>query len=187
MCQRGESPAPGQGAISPVPYFGVLITVYLGWGWVNSLAGWGGHWTFSWRGRLSLLVANLLPNSSQASGFRLELHHQLSWVSRSKTADGETSQPSQLHEPFPPNKSLYIIGFRMEETYVYLWLIHVDVWQKSTRYCKAIILQLKKKKKNKAKIRISLLLVLFFWRALTNPSPYCHTVHLSFLAALSST
>ena len=143
MCQRGESPAPGQGAISPVPYFGVLITVYLGWGWVNSLAGWGGHWTFSWRGRLSLLVANLLPNSSQASGFRLELHHQLSWVSRSKTADGETSQPSQLHEPFPPNKSLYIIGFRMEETYVYLWLIHVDVWQKSTRYCKAIILQLK--------------------------------------------
>ena len=23
------------------------------------------------------------------------------------------------------------------------WLIHVDVWQKSTQYCKAIILQLK--------------------------------------------
>ena len=33
----------------------------------------------------------------------------------------------------------------MEETYVYLWLIHVDVWQKSTQPCKAIILQLKKK------------------------------------------
>ena len=30
-----------------------------------------------------------------------------------------------------------------EETYVYLWLIHVDVWQKPTQYCKAIILQLK--------------------------------------------
>ena len=28
-------------------------------------------------------------------------------------------------------------------SYVYLWLIHVDVWQKPTRYCKAIILQLK--------------------------------------------
>ena len=27
--------------------------------------------------------------------------------------------------------------------YVYLWLIHVDVWQKPTHYCKAIILQLK--------------------------------------------
>ena len=27
--------------------------------------------------------------------------------------------------------------------YTYLWLIHVDVWQKPTPYCKAIILQLK--------------------------------------------
>ena len=27
--------------------------------------------------------------------------------------------------------------------YVYLWLIHVDVWQKPTQYCKVIILQLK--------------------------------------------
>ena len=26
---------------------------------------------------------------------------------------------------------------------VYLWLIHVDLWQKPTQYCKAIILQLK--------------------------------------------
>ena len=25
-------------------------------------------------------------------------------------------------------------------TYVCLWLIHVDVWQKQTQYCKAIIL-----------------------------------------------
>ena len=30
----------------------------------------------------------------------------------------------------------------MEATY--LWLIHVDVWQKPTQYCKAIILQFKK-------------------------------------------
>ena len=29
------------------------------------------------------------------------------------------------------------------ETYVYLWLIHDDVWQKSTQYWKATILQLK--------------------------------------------
>ena len=27
--------------------------------------------------------------------------------------------------------------------YVYIWLIHVDVWQKPTHHCKAIILQLK--------------------------------------------
>ena len=26
---------------------------------------------------------------------------------------------------------------------IYLWLIHVDVWQKTTQYCEAIILQLK--------------------------------------------
>ena len=31
-----------------------------------------------------------------------------------------------------------------EGTFVYLWLIHV-VWQKTTKFCKAIILQLKKK------------------------------------------
>ena len=31
--------------------------------------------------------------------------------------------------------------FRREATYVNLWLIHVDVWQKPAQYCKAIILQ----------------------------------------------
>ena len=39
--------------------------------------------------------------------------------------------------------------FRREGTYVYLRLIHVDVWQKPIQYCKAIILQLKKEKKKK--------------------------------------
>ena len=34
------------------------------------------------------------------------------------------------------------VGGRLTEgTYVYLWLIHVDVWQEPTQYCKAIILQ----------------------------------------------
>ena len=40
--------------------------------------------------------------------------------------------------------------FKREGTEVYLWLIHVDIRQKPTRFCKAIILQLKiifKKKK----------------------------------------
>ena len=32
--------------------------------------------------------------------------------------------------------------FKREGAYVYLWLIHVDVWQKPTQDCKAIILQL---------------------------------------------
>jgi len=30
-------------------------------------------------------------------------------------------------------------------TYVYLWLIHVDVWQKPTKFYKANIFQLKSK------------------------------------------
>ena len=32
---------------------------------------------------------------------------------------------------------------RREEARLYLWLLHVDVWQKPIQYCKAIILQLK--------------------------------------------
>ena len=32
--------------------------------------------------------------------------------------------------------------FKTEGTYVYLWLIHVDIWEKPTQYCKAITLQL---------------------------------------------
>ena len=31
-------------------------------------------------------------------------------------------------------------GFRKGGIYVYLWLIHVDVWQRSTQYCRAVVL-----------------------------------------------
>ena len=41
--------------------------------------------------------------------------------------------------------------FKRKRTYVYLWLIHADVWQKLTQYCKAIILQLKTDKLRKKK------------------------------------
>ena len=34
-------------------------------------------------------------------------------------------------------------GFSRKWTYVCLWLIHGDAWQKPTQYCEAIILQLK--------------------------------------------
>ena len=34
--------------------------------------------------------------------------------------------------------------FKREGTYVYLWLIHGDIWQKTTKFGKALILQLKK-------------------------------------------
>ena len=33
---------------------------------------------------------------------------------------------------------------RREGTHVYLWLIHVDMWQKPAKHCKAIVLQLRK-------------------------------------------
>jgi len=46
--------------------------------------------------------------------------------------------------------------FKKEGTYEYLWLIHVDVWQKPAQYCKAIILQLKFFKKLKKKIELIL-------------------------------
>ena len=41
--------------------------------------------------------------------------------------------------------------FKREGIYVYLWLIHVDVWQKPTKFCKLIILQLKNNKKQTKK------------------------------------
>ena len=40
--------------------------------------------------------------------------------------------------------------------YVYLWLIHVDVWQKPIQYCKTIILQLKI---NKSKKKVVIFLI----------------------------
>ena len=42
------------------------------------------------------------------------------------------------------NIQKYTVGDGREVTWVYLWLILVDVWQKITKFCKAIILQLKK-------------------------------------------
>ena len=37
-----------------------------------------------------------------------------------------------------------VVGrFKREWTYVYLWMIHTDVWKKPTQYYKAIIPQLK--------------------------------------------
>ena len=44
--------------------------------------------------------------------------------------------------------------FMREGTYIYLWLIHADVWQRPAQYCKVIIFQFKinknffKKEKN---------------------------------------
>ena len=43
--------------------------------------------------------------------------------------------------------------FKREGIHIHPWLIHVDVWEKLTKYCKAVFFQLKinffKKRKNK--------------------------------------
>ena len=36
----------------------------------------------------------------------------------------------------------YMPSSGMEETHLYLWSIHIDIWQKPLQYCKVIILQL---------------------------------------------
>ena len=40
-------------------------------------------------------------------------------------------------------------GRKVQEGEVYLWLIHVDIWQKTTKFCKAIILKSEKKNSGK--------------------------------------
>ena len=63
-------------------------------------------------------------------------------------------------------------SFKREVTYVYLWLIHVDVWQKQTQYCKGIILQLKInfKKRNLDFLCLCRTLIFFF---VAEPNPNC--------------
>ena len=40
---------------------------------------------------------------------------------------------------------------KLEGTYVYLWLIHADVWQKPTQYCNYPSIKNKLKKEEKIK------------------------------------
>ena len=42
--------------------------------------------------------------------------------------------------------------FKREVIYVYLWLIHVEVWQKTTKFCKAVILHWKKRRRRRRRI-----------------------------------
>ena len=49
---------------------------------------------------------------------------------------------------------------KVEGTYVYLWLIHADIWQKQTQDYKAIIFQLQINKLKNTTCLIKLLYVL---------------------------
>ena len=67
-------------------------------------------------------------------------------------------------------------SFKREGTYVYLWLIHVDGWQKPTQHCKAIILQLKMNLKNFKKQGTSIPIDPYTYQYLTLSDfiMYCH-------------
>ena len=53
------------------------------------------------------------------------------------------TQMGALYQPTGVWKGREVEGrFKKEGTHVYLWLINVDIWQKPTQYCKAIILLL---------------------------------------------
>ena len=60
------------------------------------------------------------------------------------------AQPGALGQPRGMGGS-----FKREGPYVYLWLIHVDVWQKPTQYCKAFIFQIKRGKKKSKTVEFS--------------------------------
>ena len=64
---------------------------------------------------------------------------------------GCRSQGTQTGALYQPREVGREMGgrFKREGTYAHLWLIHADVWQKTTEFCKAIILQLKNKLINK--------------------------------------
>ena len=58
----------------------------------------------------------------------------------------QRAQTGALYQPKGGGMGRVMGGkFKREGTYVYLWLIHGDIWQKTTKFCRAIILQLKNK------------------------------------------
>ena len=44
--------------------------------------------------------------------------------------------------------------FKREGTHVYLWLIHIDVWEKPSQYCKVSIFQIKIKNFKKSFVKL---------------------------------
>ena len=54
-----------------------------------------------------------------------------------------------IYEMMKKTEIQIVVKTERERTYVYLWLIHVDVWQRPKQYCRALVLQLKKNKMQK--------------------------------------
>ena len=68
--------------------------------------------------------------------------------------------------------------FGKEGTWVYLGLILVDVRQKTTKFCKAIILPLKKFKKQQKKIPPGMCVCVFLCAHLCPCGRYCVCIYL---------
>ena len=87
-------------------------------------------------------LASVLPMNSQG-WFPLRL---LIW-SPLCPRDSEESSPtpqwsnSHIHTWLLEKPLLWLDGPLLAKWCLYLWLIHVEVWQKTTKFCKAIILQ----------------------------------------------
>ena len=86
------------------------------------------------------MVKNLPCNAEDASwipGQGTKIPHvqgQLNWHAATREVHVLQQRPSTTEQKRKKKRKW---------TYVYPWLKHVDVWQKPTQYCKAIILQLK--------------------------------------------
>ena len=128
--------------------------------WQPRGAGLGGRWEGGSRGRrhmycsvtqLCLTLCDLM-NCSKL-GFPV-LHYLLefAWIHVHWVSDAiQPSHPLLPPSPLALSLSQHQGIFQQVGSYVYLWLIHVDVWQKPTQHCKAIILQLKINSKLKTK------------------------------------
>ena len=68
-----------------------------------------------------------------------------SCAGKSLTIISQAGQGKEWRKPWlaVPSEFCSTEGGSGQGTYVYLWLIHVEVWQKLTHYFKVIILQLK--------------------------------------------
>ena len=107
----------------------------------------------------SVVFKSLWPKDCSTSGF-LVLHYLLELFKLMSTESVMPSNHLILCRPLLLCLSVikkWAWEGGSEGTCVYLWLIHVDLWQRPTQYCKAIILQLKvnrlKKKKEMSKLR----------------------------------
>ena len=96
------------------------------------------------------------------------LTHVWSWRNSRQRSNEEHSikgedcifPPCQCHK----RQGLEVGGrVKREGTYVYLWLLHVNIWQKPTQYCKAIILQLKINKLKNTVLAQTLLKKKHYW------------------------